>query len=130
MDSDAFTNSTSGEVNNIIDQDGYQYISMGLATTFLLPQIYKAYTSKSLKDVSAPSMGILFLSGFLWTIYMYEHGLLYYACATTFVTMNAVIILLFKGYLCCTRVREHYKSFDAPVTAPVLVQNVPSEPGS
>ena len=106
----------------IVEQDGYQYGSLALATIFLVPQIVKGYRTQSLKDVSALSMVCVTTSSALWGFYMYENNLIHYVCATGFVGLNALGVLVMKGVYYYREMNEHYKSFGKPPATCAVIQ--------
>jgi uncharacterized protein with PQ loop repeat len=99
---------------DIIENQGYQYVSMGFAGLFLIPQIWRGYKTKQLRDVSSTSMIFIIVGSGLWTFYMYESEKNEYAGATLFVAINAIIVCVMQFYFWFTRVKEHLKTFDAP----------------
>lgn len=109
-----------------VDNPVYQYTSMTLATTFLIPQIIHTYRTQSAQDISPLSILFIFASSGLWGCYMYEKNLFIYAVATYFVTINSLILAMLKTYSYATKVREHYSSFGQPPSGaiPVQVQQV------
>jgi len=109
-------------VDNIV----YQYLSMFLATTFLIPQIYTSYYSNSAKDISSISIVFILMSSSLWGLYMYEKELYVYTVCTFFVTFCGIIMSVIKTYTFAHKVREHYSSFEqsTPTAIPVQVQQV------
>mgnify|MGYP003706294695 CR=1 FL=1 len=106
----------------IVEQDGYQYGSLALATVFLVPQIVKGYKTQSLKDVSALSLTCVTASSFLWGFYMYETDLIHFACATGFVGVNALSLLSMKVVFYYKEMNDHYKSFGKPPTTCAVIQ--------
>lgn len=105
-------------VDNIV----YQYLSMFLATTFLVPQIYSSYYNSSAKDISSVSIIFIIFSSTLWGLYMYEKNLLVYTFCSFFLTINALILSMIKVYTFAGRVREHYNSFEQPPSTAIPVQ--------
>lgn len=97
-----------------VDNKIYQYLSMFLATTFLIPQIYTSYYSNSAKDVSSISLMFIILSSGLWGLYMYENNLLVYTFCTFFVTFSGIVMSVIKTYTFANRVREHYNNCEHP----------------
>lgn len=106
----------------IVDNQYYQYISLGMATISFLPQFYHSYYSKSMKDLCALTYIFISISSILWSYYMYEKQLYYHAALTLFVTMNSTALIVLKFYLYIKRIRQHYNSFDGPQSAPIPVQ--------
>lgn len=49
--------------------DAIGYAGVATATSFMLPQVYKTYKTKSVEDISWGMVSILFLNGALWLIY-------------------------------------------------------------
>lgn len=106
----------------IVDNEYYQYISMGIATISFIPQLYHSYYSKSMKDICALTYIFITISSILWVYYMYEKKLYYHAAMTLFVTLNSISLITLKFYLYIKRIRQHYNSFDGPQSAPIPVQ--------
>lgn len=109
----------------IVDNDYYQYAALVAATSFLVPQLHLGYKSGSLKDISISSQITVICSSALWAFYMYESELWYYACATSFVGICSMILLMMKVSFYYKRVNEHYKSFDKPPT--LSISSCPSD---
>tara|TARA_B100001996_G_C18644389_1_gene586820 strand:+ start:822 stop:1169 length:348 start_codon:yes stop_codon:yes gene_type:complete len=107
----------------ITNTNVYQYVSMILATTFLVPQTYSGFQTQSLKDVSGMSLFFVFSSSTLWAFYMYDNEKIYYSFATAFVGLNALVLGVMKTIFYYKRVNEHYKSFDQPPPQIVLSNN-------
>jgi uncharacterized protein with PQ loop repeat len=81
----------------MIDEPGFQYVSIVFGTTYLLPQIYHGYKKKKLTDVSTLSMVMLTFGSLTWSYYLYSKlELPYYAYASGFVTISAMYILCMK----------------------------------
>ena len=93
----------------IVETEFYKYASFVFACSFLLPQIYSGYKTKSLRDVSGFS-----IAGCMWAFYLYEIELIYYTIATIFVCLNALIVFTMKIWFYYSRVNEHLKTLDAP----------------
>ena len=110
----------------IVEQEGYQYASLVAATVFLMPQIKLATKTKNLKELSTSSMVLIVFGSSLWAFYMYENSMLVYAALTTFVGLNAVVLLFMQMYYYYNRVNEHMQSFDQP-PGPALNINIPSQ---
>lgn len=83
----------------ITRHQGYEYVSLILATTFLVPQAVHSYYTKRMNDVSSVSLTSVAVSSVLWATYMHENGLQPQMAATLFVTANAVWLLAWKAYL-------------------------------
>lgn len=105
-----------------VDSEIYQYTSMTLATTFLVPQIIHTYRTQSAQDISPISIVFIFMSSGLWGCYMYEKELFVYAASTYFVTITSLILAMLKMYTWGTKVREHYNSFGQPPSGAIPVQ--------
>lgn len=105
-----------------VDNPIYQYASMTLAATFLVPQVIHTYKTQSAQDISPLSIFFIFVSSGLWGCYMYEKDLFVYACATYFVTLNSLVLAMIKIYSYANRVKEHYNSFGQPPSGAIPVQ--------
>lgn len=105
-----------------VDTVVYQYTSMILATTFLIPQIIVSYRSQSARDISSVSLFFVFSSSGLWGCYMYEKELFVYAGSTFFVTLCSLILSMIKIYTYANRVKQHYGSFGKPPSGAIPVQ--------
>ena len=104
----------------ITRHEGYEYVSLTLATTFLIPQIYSGYRSGSLKEVSAASLWFVCFGSSLWAIFMIENNMILYAIPTGFVTLCSIITLLMKWMFYYRRVNDHFVSFDQPSAPPTF----------
>ena len=104
----------------LIENQGYQYVAMGFAGLFLVPQVWRGYKTKMLKDVSSTSMVFIVIGSLLWGFYMWEIEKIEYAGATIFVGFNALLICMMQFYFWCTRVKDHMKSLDAAPTGPII----------
>ena len=104
----------------VVEQDGYQYASLIAASVFLTPQIYLAYKTKSLKDISTCSLLFILVGSLLWAFYMYETQFIVYSVLTLFVGIQALLLLCMQFYFYYNRVNVHMKSFDVPPTQPSL----------
>jgi len=104
----------------LIQNKGYQYVAMGFAGLFLLPQIWKGYNKKQLKDLSSTSMCFVIIASGLWTFYMYEVEEYEYAIATGFVGSNALILGIMQFYFWFTRVKDHMKNLDVATPGHVI----------
>ena len=81
----------------MIDEPGFQYVSIVFGTTYLLPQIYSGYKSKKLSDVSTLSMVMLMFGSMTWAYYLYSKlEEPYYAYASAFVTATSFYLLCMK----------------------------------
>ena len=81
----------------MLDKDGFEYFPIVLGTCYLVPQIYVGYTTKNLTDVSTLSLIMLIFATLLWAYYLYSKlEEEYFAYATAFITLNAVIVLCMK----------------------------------
>lgn len=80
----------------MLTEQGYEYIAIVFGTFYLLPQIVLAYKVKTLRYYSTISLLVLIFATVLWAYYLYNIGSMYYAVATAFVTMNAVVLLCMK----------------------------------
>jgi len=81
----------------MLDKDGFEYFPIVLGTCYLVPQIYVGYSTKKLTDVSTLSLVMLIFASLLWAYYLYSKANEeYFAYATAFITLNAVILLCMK----------------------------------
>ena len=108
----------------IVENNVYQHVALVFATCFLVPQVYQGYTNKSLVDVSSMSLVAVTLSSGLWAMYMYESDMMHFAIATSFVGINAIVLLCMKVVFYYMRVNEHYKTFGKPVQTQILQECV------
>jgi hypothetical protein len=70
-----------------------------------------------MNDISSATLGMLTVSGLLWTLYTYEQGEMYSAIGTMFMTLNIVVLDVCKIYFYIQSVRQHYKTFGEPSEA-------------
>ena len=105
----------------IIDNNYYQYIALGFATSFLVPQIRLGYKNKSLREISSISMGMVCVGSGLWGFYMYESNLIYYAMATAFIGICSVIILILQCKYYYRKMNDHMRTLDTPQQQPSIV---------
>ena len=82
--------------DSMVENKTYQYISIWLGVLSLIPQSWKAWSSRSMNDVSGISLSMLFVSGVLWCIYMYDTKRILFFPATLFFTTNTIILLFMK----------------------------------
>ena len=106
----------------IVDNNYYQYIALGFATTFLLPQIRLGYKNKSLSEISSISMVMVCTGSALWGFYMYESNLIYYAVATIFIGTCSVIILCLQFRYYYAKMNDHMRNIDVPTQQPIVLQ--------
>jgi len=106
----------------IIDNNYYQYVALGFATAFLLPQIRLGYKNKSLKEVSTISVTMILFGSGLWGFYMFENDQLYYAIATGFVGLCSMTILFLQCIYHYKRMNNHMKNIDKPQQANIVLQ--------
>ena len=96
----------------IIQNNYYQYIAVGFATTFLLPQIKLSYQKQSLQEISSLSLCTISIGSGLWSCYMYKLQYFYYVAATSFVGLCSIILLIMKVTYYYKRVNNHLKTID------------------
>lgn len=96
----------------IIQNDYYQYIAVGVATTFLLPQIRLGYKKSSLQEISSISLCMISIASGLWACYMYELQYMYYVAATAFVGICSIGLIIMKIIFYYKKVNQHLKSID------------------
>lgn len=89
----------------ITRHDGYEYASLILATTFLIPQTVHSYYTRKMDDVSGLSLLAIMTSSVLWAVYMAENELMPQAYATLFVSFNSSALILAKIWLYATKPR-------------------------
>lgn len=87
----------------ITRHDGYEYASLALATTFLVPQTVHTYYTRRMDDVSGLSLVTVLASSALWAVYMAENDLMPQVYATLFVSLNASLLILAKICLYATK---------------------------
>ena len=110
----------------IVDNNYYQYIALGFATTFLVPQIRLGYKNESLTEVSSISMGMVCIGSSLWGFYMYESNWIYYTIATGFIGICSVIILVLQFTYYYRKMNDHMRNIDAPQQQQSIVLQQPS----
>lgn len=86
----------SDALHVMIENKTYQYISIWLGVLCLVPQTWKAWTTRSMNDVSGTSLFLMFTSGVLWCIYMYDTKRILFFPATLFLTTNSLILMFMK----------------------------------
>ena len=97
----------------MLDKDGFEYVPIVLGTLYLVPQIYVGYTTKKLTDVSTLSMVMLIFASMLWAYYLYSKvNEEYFAYATGFITLNAVIVLCMKYTYYVIHLKEKIREID------------------
>ena len=107
----------------IVDNNYYQYIALGFATSFLIPQIRLGYKNKSLSEISSLSMGMVCIGSGLWGFYMYESNLIYYTVATAFVGMCSAVILFLQFTYYYKKMNDHMRNIDvSPPQQPIVLQ--------
>ena len=104
----------------IVEQEGYQYAALAIATFGFVPQLYKSYKRKTMDDVSGYTIFLISTSAGLWAFYMYEKEYFYYTIATLFVMINTSILFAMKIAYYCIKLRDNYKSMNEP-PAPFVV---------
>ena len=83
-------------IQTMIEDKTYQYISIWLGVLCLVPQTWKAWSSRSMNDVSGLSLSMMFVSGILWCLYMYDTKRILFFPATVFLTTNSLILIFMK----------------------------------
>ena len=97
----------------MIDEPGFQYVSIVFGTTYLLPQIYSGYKSKKLSDVSTVSMVMLMFGSMTWAYYLYSKAdEEYFAYATGFISLNAIILLCMKYTYYVMQLKQKLREID------------------
>ena len=105
----------------IIQNNYYQYIAVGFATTFLLPQIRLGYKKTSLQEISSISLVMISIASGLWACYMFELQYMYYVAATSFVGICSLILLTMKILFYYRKVNEHLKSIDQQPQPSIII---------
>jgi len=101
----------------MLDKDGFEYFPIVLGTCYLIPQIYVGYTTKKLTNVSTLSMIMLIFASMLWAYYLYSKlGEEYFAYATGFVTLNAVIVLCMKYTYYVLQLKQKLREIDGDLS--------------
>lgn len=96
----------------MITKEGYEYIAIVFGTFYLMPQIILAYKVKTLQHYSTLSLLVLIFATVVWVYYLYNNDDLYYAVATGFVTMNAVVLLCMKYTYYVGHLKRKLKELD------------------
>lgn len=101
---------------SFIENEYYQYISIVMGTMSLLPQIILANKTKSLRDVSPYTLVMIFTSGTLWSLYMYETKRIIYFPCTLFLTINSLILMSMKATFYRNRLISSMERLDNPTS--------------
>ena len=95
----------------IVEQEGYQYVALGIATIAFVPQLILSWKTKSMAEVSWLMLSCITASGGLWGVYMYEKDLVHFAIATFGVTIMTTLLIFMKFTFYMQGIRN---SFNAP----------------
>ena len=101
---------------SFIENEYYQYVSIVIGTFSLLPQIWLANKTKSLRDISPYSLIMIFTSGTLWSFYMYETKRIIFFPCTIFLTINSLIIMYMKATFYRNRLISSMERLDNPTS--------------
>lgn len=105
-------------LEGLTSQSVYRYVSLCMLGLAYIPQIRLSIANKTpMNDVSSVTLGMLTVSGLLWSLYTYEQGEIYSAIGTIFMTINIVVLDVCKIYFYIQSVRKHYKTFGEPTEA-------------
>ena len=74
----------------------FGYIGAFLSAVTFMPQVWLAWKTKSVGDLSLGMLSIVFISVVVWLIYAFALGLLPVIIANTIVGILAIILLYFK----------------------------------
>ena len=106
-------------LNSIIENQTYQYFSIFFGTFFLVPQIYKALSRKSLSDVSTISLAMISCGGILWCLFMYETKRILFFTATLFLTCCSSSLIFLQCMFYQQRVMSSMQKIDNPVSVTI-----------
>lgn len=105
-------------LEGLTSQTVYKYVSLCMLGFAYIPQIRLSLANKSpMNDISSATLGMLTVSGLLWSLYTYEQGEMYSAMGTMFMTLNIIVLDVCKIYFYVQSVRQHYKTFGEPSEA-------------
>ena len=74
----------------------FGYIGAFLSAVTFMPQVWLAWKTKSVGDLSLGMLAIVFISVVVWLIYAFALGLLPVIIANSIVGVLAIILLYFK----------------------------------
>ncbi len=74
----------------------FGYIGAFLSAVTFMPQVWLAWKTKSVGDLSLGMLSIVFISVVVWLVYAFALGLLPVIIANTIVGVLAIILLYFK----------------------------------
>jgi MtN3 and saliva related transmembrane protein len=74
----------------------FGYIGAFLSAVTFMPQVWLAWKTKSVGDLSLGMLSIVFISVIVWLIYAFALGLLPVIIANSIVGVLAIILLYFK----------------------------------
>ena len=79
----------------------YQYIAVCFGSTFLVPQIFVSYKSRTLKNVSSITLIYIVIGSSIWCYYMFKLKEKWYMYASGFLSLNGMILI-------CMKIHEYY----------------------
>ncbi len=74
----------------------FGYIGAFLSAVTFMPQVWLAWKTKSVGDLSLGMLSIVFISVIVWLVYAFALGLLPVIIANSIVGILAIILLYFK----------------------------------
>ncbi len=74
----------------------FGYIGAFLSAVTFMPQVWLAWKTKSVGDLSLGMLSIVFISVVVWLVYAFALGLLPVIIANSIVGVLAIILLYFK----------------------------------
>jgi MtN3 and saliva related transmembrane protein len=74
----------------------FGYIGAFLSAVTFMPQVWLAWKTKSVDDLSLGMLSIVFISVVVWLVYAFALGLLPVIIANSIVGILAIILLYFK----------------------------------
>jgi MtN3 and saliva related transmembrane protein len=74
----------------------FGYIGAFLSAVTFMPQVWLAWKTKSVGDLSLGMLSIVFISVVVWLVYAFALGLLPVIIANSIVGILAIILLYFK----------------------------------
>lgn len=71
-------------------------IASGLSSLTFMPQVYRAWKTKSVGDLSIAMMFIVFFSAILWLVYGFERGSLPVIICNGIICVLSMVLIYFK----------------------------------
>ena len=96
----------------LLENNTYSYIAVGLGGLILVPQILHGYKRQSLEDLSTITLFFILITSLLWTYYMYEMNYTLYAYISGFVCFNAFVLVMMQLWNYYKRFKQHVKTFE------------------